>query len=151
MFRKAYDEERIGRLAPAFVAKQHRDWTEEQIMEAAKTKEWRDKVIFGLTIQDFANKIEEIMGGTWNYAWCYNKAERIMLGLPEDLIQNVNEYLDDKPLTDIKVHGVSLLDIMNQFGKNRPIPILAAMQCMVDWKKTGFYNKSYCKTYFTSH
>ena len=149
MKRRAYDEERIKKLSLAAVNEAHPDWTIERMREVAQTDEYRNDIIRQLIAMDMAHRIQEDMEGYWSYIDCFYEAQYIMHNIQSELIPNINEWLDGNPLSDIKVNGISILDIKSQF-KNVNIPMLHILRCMIHWKENEYKNPDFCRAYLAS-
>lgn len=86
----------------------------------------------------FANKLNSI----WHdEEWAHYKANQIMDGLPEELYTNVEEFIDDKPLSDIMYNNISINMIRyyikgekvtkwKQGKKNKGIGFIQTMEIM---------------------
>ena len=148
--RKAYDETTIDRLARYKAGMANPTLDREEIVALSKTNKWRDAAIKDLITIDLIAKIEEVEGDFMDHTQCVWEANDIMHGLPDELIPNINEWIDDKPISDIKINGISALDIMGQFGKRQCITFLQAIECLNAWKKTGYRNRDFCRRYFAT-
>ena len=109
--RRANDEKAIYKMSLWIMETQYKHIPENQWEEKIKTKEIRDKVIESLTIGDLASRLEEEYMGFKSLSKCDDEASYIIKNIPKELLTNINEWLDNKPLSDIKVHGVSIKNV----------------------------------------
>ena len=73
----------------------------------------------------------------------------LMKYIPHEVIQNVNDSLDDQPLTDIKIHAKSFNDVMDMFKNTRPLTFIQVLHCFADWKKCNYFDEDFCFDYFS--
>lgn len=91
----------------------------------------------------FANKLESV----WHdEKYEHYKANQIMDGLPEELYPNVEEFIDDKPLSDIMYNNLSVNMVIyyipckkikewKKGKKNSGIGFIPAMEIMIKYVK----------------
>lgn len=134
-------------VAENYNQKNNLNLTYEEFDELSKTDEIRKQAIFNLNVVDLESRLIEDYGGTRTSIQCAEEALYIMDNIPEELIPNVEEWLDNKPLSDINVHGMSINYLINTY----PLcfHIYAALNCFIKWKETGYKNKNFCKNYFS--
>ena len=138
----------IERICMWEVYKLDLNLTGEEFQAMCKTEDIRNKAIRSITILDLSNKLFEGANGDFSLGNCENDAVYFLDNLPEELIQNVNEWLDDKPLTDIKVHGVSINDIYKFYKNRRYLTFGRVLRCMTDWKESEYIDPKFCFRYF---
>ena len=123
--------------------------TDEEFNEMCKSEDVRKQAILNLNVVDLKTRIFEEYNETIPWVMCHNDAVYIMCNVPEEIIQNIEEWLDGKPLTDIKVHGVSVNDIIRKrFNNSAFIPMDKIFKAMAYWKETDFYDPNFCYRYF---
>lgn len=93
-------------------------------------------------------KIKELEGDYATNGQCLTMAIKIMRYLPTELIPNIDEWIEGRDLSDIKVNGWSVADVMTQFGDKKIIPFLSAVECLGRWKVTGYKDKDFCRDYY---
>lgn len=147
MYKKHYDQKKIELRALILVCNNHPDLDDETKKQMAASEEWLDVARKSFILHDFTEKIKDHEQGLLNYTASRAVAARIINNMPQELWPNVEEWIDDKPISDIKVHGVSIPDIMHQF-QGRTILFLNAMECMCDWKSYEFKSNEFCRYYF---
>jgi hypothetical protein len=148
MNRKAYDEKIIKNISCMDIDFEHPDWTQEQKNIELNNPSRRAKTVRNLTILDLSNRLFEEHGGTYTARECAAEAKYLMENMPQELIVNVNEWLDNKPLSDIKVHGTSINDVFKMFV-NRPMHFIRILHCMCKWKETDYFDEeNFCWCYF---
>ena len=143
-----YDRERLEVWSLMLAREQHPNWTYEQCLEESVKDEWMEKVIRGRIIADLTDKRIEESGEYAHHDFFYLQSKWLVENAPKELYQNINEYIDGKEISDIKIHGVSVPDIMNQFMPHKKIHFLDAMECMAYWKKNDYQNPNFCKYFF---
>ena len=148
MERKTYNQNLIDRVAKYEAGMANPNITSEEAAVMAREERWQNIAKHQMRTLDLITKLDELEGEFAAHEYLVLIANRIMRLIPAELEQNVDEWLDDKPLTDIKVHGLSVLDVMNQFGPKRIITFLEAIECIGKWKETGYANKDFCRLCF---
>lgn len=148
MYQKQYNEKKIKMRAAILVYNQYPDWPVEKKEEEALTDFWLDTARKSLVVGDFAKKIQEQNVNAMTYLQCESVAFDIINNMPEELWPNVEEWIDDQPISDIKVHDVSVPDVMFQFPEYK-IPFLSVMKCMCMWKEYDYKGENFCNLYFT--
>lgn len=70
--------------------------------------------------------------------------------LPSELYPNVQEWIDDKPISDIKYYGISIKDIMEQDIENthKTYDFIDSLNAMLLYINHGCEDVSLCKNYF---
>lgn len=77
------------------------------------------------------------------------KMAAFMMGqFDEDLMPNLEEWLDNKPLSDIRLGGKSVNDIINMYEGVR-IDIPRAILCLSKWKKLNYWPHDFCEWNFS--
>ena len=148
--RNIYDEKLMKLLSVMAISEQHPDWSDEEKIRVGELDENVQKIIRNQITKDFAKKM---MDTTNNYATYFQYLEdaiQLMNEIPEELIPNVNEWIEDKPLSDIKVHGVSINDINEHYKSRCTIEFQLILRCMACWKKTNYADKNYCFYFFAA-
>jgi hypothetical protein len=148
MERKAYNKEIIHLTAICNLSKEHPTWSNEKIEKEAEKQDVIKRVVLALTELDLAHKLDEYYKGYWNWSECHETANYIMNNMEPQLIQNINEWIDEQPLSDIKIHGWSIKDIMCSPNKKRKVSFVEAMKCLIQWKENNYENKDFCILYF---
>lgn len=150
MYKKHYDQKKIKLRAVILVYNNYPDLDDATKRQMAESEEWLNLARKSFLLDDFTMKIKEHEQGILNYTASSVVAARILNNMPPELLPNVEEWIDDQPISDIKVNGVSIPDIMHQFPEH-DILFLEAMDCMCDWKSCDFQGKEFCKFYNNHH
>lgn len=151
MERKTYDEKQIKKYARILVKEKYDNFLlkDEDVEEEASQQEYVDRAIEILTEADFRQKLfYEYYKERVDYSDCILEAGYLVNNMPRELWTNLNEWLDDKPLSDIKVHGVSINDVMKMFETSLPRDFVQILKCMTIWKKHNYVDKNFCWNYF---
>lgn len=146
--REIYDPKFMEYRSLACVEMEHPQWPSDKKIEYSISEEGMRHAWFIQMVLDLRERYHNDVGQSETWAYCYQKAYDIMKNMPEELIPNINEWIEYRQLSDIKINGVSVNDIMNQFGKKQQIYFLDAIECMIDWKDTNYFDPSFCKFYF---
>ena len=147
VYQKYYDEKKIKLRALNLVYSNYQDWTEEEKRAAANSEEWLDTARKSLVVEDFIEKIKKVDCGMANYAYYEEMAYDIANDMPQELWPNVEEWIDDKTISNIKVHDISIPDIMHQFP-GEDISFLDAIRCIAWWKKYDYPEGNFCAAFF---
>ena len=147
VYQKYYDPKKIALRAVILVYNNYPDLDDATKRQMAESEEWLDVARQSFVLDDLTMKIKEHERGVLNYTASSIVAARILNTMPSELLPNIEEWIDDQPISDIKVNGVSVPDIMHQF-QERNILFLEAMQCMCDWKNYNFQCTDFCRLYF---
>lgn len=115
MYRKEYDEKKIMMRAACLVYDCYPEWPKEKKEEEATKEEWLDTARKFMVYVEFINKIVKHENGTSSYENCKRIAKNIIENMPKELWPNIEKWIDEQQISDIKVHGVSIPDIMLQF------------------------------------
>lgn len=99
-------------------------WTEEQLAEM--------KI-------NLAIRLYDEYAGTRPMANCSNEAKNLVEGVPTELLINIDEWIHNLPLSNIKVHGISVNDVFDRYGRARPIHFIKILHCMCRWKETDYF------------
>ena len=146
--RDATNAEKIKKYAMLIAEKDNPNWNRDDIIRASEEKQYIDKAIDVLTLSDFRQRIYVEYQERVDYEECAAEAKYLLDNMPQELIPNLNEWLDDQPLSDIKVHGVSINDVMKMFETSLPRGFLQILKCMTTWKKYNYVDKNFCWNYF---
>lgn len=138
----------IERIAKRLVRMKHPELTSQEISELAKRKEFVDEAVYQIKVADLQDRLFEEYGETQPSWVCRDQAIEWMTKLPEELLLNVEEWLDNKPLSDIKVHGISINDIFSKY-KSPNLTMTRVMSFFILWKETGFKNENAHVMFFT--
>ena len=65
----------------------------------------------------------------------------------EELIPNLEEWLDGKPLSDIRLGGKSVNDIVHMYEWVE-IDVPRAILCLGMWKERNYSPPDFCEWYF---
>lgn len=77
------------------------------------------------------------------------KASRIVDDMPTELLDNIVEWLNNKPISDIEYGGMSIKKIMNMNNlENNHKAFLSCARAMVLYIKSGCTDKWICTHYF---
>jgi hypothetical protein len=145
--RRLREEGAIDRICMLVVWNKNLNLPEDEFNAMCKTEEVRKQAIFNLNVVDLESRLMEEYGGTRDVFFCKEEALYLMENIPEELIVNVEEWLDEKSLSDIKIHGVSVNDVF-EMCKGRFIHFLSILKCFIEWKKTGYEDPDFCFWYF---
>ena len=146
--RIVYDRERLKVLSIQWFKNEHPDWPREKCVEEGAKEENIDMVMRMRLAADLADKISE---NEWQYAtpeYFLHKAKRVVENAPRELYQNINEYIEGKELSDIKLHGWSVSDVMHQFAPHKKIDFIDAIVCISYWRARNYQNDNYCREFF---
>lgn len=146
-YRVIYDREQLAVIATQLLAFEHPDWPYEKRKQIGSSEEKIQELIHARMIVDLQGRLLDDAPDDKDVQFYFNVAKRIMDNIQPELVQNINEWIDGEELTDIKIHGVSIKDIMTQFP-DHPIHFVRAVECLIDWKKSGYQNKHFCRNYF---
>lgn len=145
--RTYYDENKLRKCAFLETALLHPDWDRVKIEEVAYSKEMINILKRRALAVDLKYKLKEDDMEIMPDSYYEKQAKWIVENIPNELILNVNEYIEGKNLSRIKIHGVSVDDIMTQYP-NRKIFFAQALKCIIAWKKQGYQNDSFRFDYF---
>lgn len=115
----------------------------EEFYQLISQERWKESVRFcyQMFIRDKLMK-----NGFYSCYHADKRSERIMKDLPEELFPNVEEWLNDEPISEIKYGDLSIKELMD-FGKNRnggQNGFLECIELMVLYIKEGCKNKDSC-------
>ena len=149
--RVIYDRKRLELISVLEVKDAHPEWTEAKQKEIGYSEESIQDLIYRKTIGDIVDRMVEEDGGNEESDFRYNLsvAERIMENVQPELMPNIHEWIENRPLSKIKIHGWTVDKIMTQFGPSHHILFVEAIECMIYWKETNYRNKDFCRLYFT--
>lgn len=135
-----YDYDSVYKVIYEGKKSTYKDMPEEWYVQ--KSKEEVPNFMFNLFKTNVLYRMLQEGYGRW-YAVPF--VDKIFKYLPEELYVNLEEYIDEKPISDIKLHGVSLKDIINQYGEDgRKEPFIDACEAMIAYIKTGYVYKGIC-------
>lgn len=146
--RDATNPEKIKKYTKLIVEREHPDWTHDNIVKVSEEKQYIDKAIYVLTLSDFRQRVYAEYQERVDYEECSAEAKYLLDNMPQELIPNLNEWLDNQPISDIKLHGVSINDVMKMFESSLPRDFLQILKCMTIWKKHNYVDKNFCWNYF---
>lgn len=139
-----YDYDRVYYACYKMAKRDYKGMDEEWYKEKAKAD------VPNLMLEIFkCNLIDRIkkIGFKKDYAIdCANKITDI---IPKELYGNIQEWIDDKPISDIKYKGISIKDIMEQdikYGVKHDF--FESLEAMMMYIQCGCRDKSICKKYF---
>jgi hypothetical protein len=147
MYKKQYDQKKIALRAVILVYNNYPDLDDETKRQMAESEEWLDIAKKSLIADDVAEKIYKQNKGILTARQSTIEADRIMNDVQPELLPNIEEWLDDQPISNIYIHGVSIPQIMNQFP-NKEIDFLEALTCLRHWKDIDYQGKEFCRIYF---
>lgn len=150
MERKTYNQAIIDRVAKYEANMANPTITSAEAAVLAKEEHWQNVAKHQMRTLDLIAKLEELEGDFMDHTQCVWMANDIMRVIPPELEQNMDEWLDDKPLTPIKLHGKSVEDVMTQFGEKRRITFLRAIKCIGAWRAEGYRDSDFCRWYFST-
>lgn len=148
--RVIYDRSRLEAISISETIEAHPEWIKAKQEAVGRSEEKIQDLIYRKTIGDMVDRMVEEDGGKEYSDIYYNLcvAKRIMENIQPELVQNINEWIENRPLSDIKIHGVSVYEVMNQFAPHRYIPFIRAVECMMYWKEVDYRNKTFCRDFF---
>ena len=76
-----------------------------------------------------------------------NLSKWIVENAPAELILNINEYIDDKKLTTINIHGISINDLLSIHNNRKHINFIDAISAIIYWKEANYCGKDFCKQF----
>lgn len=119
--------------------------SEEEFNNLKNTEEIKKEAVKRLNLMDLEDRLHEMYRGLRNSNMCRKEAVYIIDNIPDELMVNLEEWLDNKPLSDIKIHGFSINDILKDFPY---VNFTQALTCMIDWKAQGFLDSNFIIRYF---
>lgn len=122
--------------------------SEDDVAKLSKTEDIKKEATYQITLADLTDRLVERYDGFESFESCYRKARSLLKKMPEELLPNLNEWLDNKPLSDIKVHGISVNDILEKFKNRNDIDFIEVLQYFADWKTEGFADSFSYNMYF---
>ncbi len=139
-----YDYDRVYDTCYRTAKVEHKGMTEEWYRKKAE-----EDVPEGMFKIFVANLFHRIMQGGVSRSLAYSLTNEIINRLPEELYINVQEYIDEKPVSDIKYEGVSIKDIMEQYKDiNLTEPFIDAAIAMIAYVESGCEDRSICFGFF---
>lgn len=144
--RLACNEKTIEMQTYMVICQAHPEWRAQEIEKHVNEPIYRETAMRLLLANDLSKRLE-VECPSYDRDQCIRRAFRIMQDIQPELFQNINEWLDGKKLSDIKIHGVSLNDVINQY-EDVKIHFLKGLDFMIAWKNTGYANSDYHKRYF---
>ena len=148
MERIVYDRKKLEVLSIQNIKNQHPDWPREKCVEEGMLEENIDYVMRARLAADLADKMMESDGDCAPNEYFMRQAQWIVNNAPRELYKNINEYIDGEALSEIRLCGVSVSDVMNQFVPNRQISFVRAVECFAYWKNRNYQNPNYCRDFF---
>ena len=146
--RIVYDRERLEILSIQLLREDHPDWSYEKRKEEGLKPERMDYILRARMTVDLKNKLMKDDNGMGTSDYYFKRAKWVLDNVQPELLQNINEFIDGIPLSDIKIHGVSISDVMTQFEPERPISFMLAIESIICWKNAGYKNSNFCRYYF---
>ena len=145
-YRIVYDVDGLKVLSIQLLAFEHPDWSYEKRKEVGSTPERLTEITEKRMIVDLQGRLMEDDYDD-NSSYHFKVAKWIIENVQPELMQNINEWIEHKPISDIKIHNVSINDIMTQF-ENYKISFVQALSCLIYWQKTNYHNPDFCRDYF---
>lgn len=108
----------------------------------------RMELVAALVLKDFIKKYQKLYGEYKTRTDINEEAGFIVLNLPYELLQNMKEWANDIPLTDIEYMGISIVDVLGKNEGFKDSDFLRVTACFSDSKK---YHDSIFKDYFYMH
>lgn len=77
-------------------------------------------------------------------------SQKLIEDVPKELYQNIQEWIDEKPISDIKYGGISIKDIMEQdfVGMGIYHSFIESLMALLLYIEHGCKDKTLCKNYF---
>jgi hypothetical protein len=148
--RVIYDRETLEAISISEVTEEHPEWIKAKQEEVGRSEERIQNLIYRKTIGDIVARMAEEDGGHTDNHYNLCAAKRIMEDIQPELLPNIHEWIENRPLTKIKIHGMTVEKIMHQFEPHRTILFIEAIECMICWKKTNYKHKDFCRLFFMS-
>lgn len=147
--RVIYDRRRLEAISISEVIEEHPEWIKSRQETVGKSEERIQKLIHRRMVADLAERmLENNRGGCGDRDFCVKSAQWIMENVQQELLPNINEWIENRPISTIPVHGVTVSDIMTQFQPDRSISFIEAVECMICWKQINYKNKRFCRLFF---
>lgn len=122
---------------------------DEEVINKKRTEELVEQCRRKVLKINLCNKLLEVCGYHEGEAWY--RAEQIVDRLPEELHQNIDEYIDGKELSDIYYKDLTINNIMNgdkfDLGVHHFVQSCLAMAYFV---RSGYESGEVCIRYFTT-
>lgn len=149
--RVIYDRRRLGAISISEVIAEHPEWIKSRQEAVGRSEEKIQNLIYRKTIGDMVDRMVEEDGGVGRSDIHYNLcvAKRIMENIQPELVQNINEWIENRPLSNIEINGITVESVMNQFSPRRRISFVDAIECLINWKEIGYRNKTFCRDFFS--
>lgn len=141
---KYKDPKKVATRAMILVHTNHPELTQPEKDELAKTEKWLNVAKETLVAAAFIEKNYEELKEMMSYAQVNNWAMDILNNIPQELLTNVEEWLEGRELSTIQIHDVSIPYLMKEFN----VPFCSALKCIARWKESGFAGKEFCYNYF---
>jgi hypothetical protein len=147
MYKKHYDQKKIALRAVILVYNNYPDLDDVTKRQMAESTEWLEIARKSFVLEELSDKIYKCNFGIITKLQSQSEANRIINNMPQELWPNVEEWIDDQPISDIPVHGVSIPQIINRFSDER-ILFLDAIECLCRWKSIGYKGENFYELYF---
>lgn len=102
---------------------------------AGKSDEYVQRAIYWQTVADLKNKLTIYYKNIYDDYNCYLEAKRMLDYAPTELIQNINEWIDDRIITEIQINGVSIPSIIQSYPPELDVDFVDAVKCISGWQK----------------
>ena len=115
----------------------------EEFYTLMATQMTRDSIQFWLK-KYTSDKIQKIYG--WNSNIGDKEAAQLIDNLPEELYPNIEEWLNNEPISEIDYGGMSIKRIMEQHKESLDViyPFLTCLKIMNKYIRNGCQDKSIC-------
>lgn len=147
MYKKQYDQKKIALRAVILVYNNYPDLDDAMKRQMAESEEWLEMARRSFVLEELADKLYVQHMGILTKIQSQYMANNIVNDMPEELWPNIEEWIDDQPISHVYVHGVSVPQIMHQFPEEE-ISVLAAIECLSRWKMIDYRGENFCKLYF---
>ena len=139
------NKEHLEILSIMLVSMAHQDWPDETKCAVGKSKENLMQTYKYYLIKDFAAKMQEESGDD-NFDYYYRCANKIVNSIPELLMKNIVEYINDEEFSDIAIHNVTVNQLLN-IQRTPKIHFVEALQTIVIWKDLNYNDATFCKNF----
>lgn len=122
--------------------------SKEELVDLCNSEDITREAIFNLNFIDLQNRLFEEYHENKSIWDCREQANKWLTMIPKELMPNIEEWLDCKPLSDIEIYGFSINYILNRY-KHKNIDFIDAVEAFIIWKRTNYCDKGFFNVYFS--
>lgn len=146
MKRIEFDEELMLQINTELMHAVYEGKTEEYICQKATELTAKNKKdALALNIE------QKLLEEKCSAGYAERSAESLAERIPEELYPNIFEWIDDKEISEIDYHGMSIKRIMDDFRYmfNCQCDFVSALRAMLFYIRGGCNDSHVCRTYFS--